>query len=224
MKIKNLITIDGPAASGKSSLSRYLAHRLGWQWLSTGVFYRGVAYMALKQKKHGEKDIAHLVKGGGWRVSLGEEKTCFFYKDEDITGAIYTDEVDEMASQLARFVLVRKALLSHQKNLFTPDLRGGLVAEGRDCGTVIFPQAGLKFYLTAKEEVRAARRSRQRGKQSLKSVMSRQHQRDLQDSSRTSSPLKKPAGAFCMDTGALPFEEMVLKAYKKSCEVFKCIK
>ena len=218
--IRKLITIDGPSASGKSSLSRSLAKKLSWKWLSTGVFYRGLAYLALAQKTEEEKKIANLIDIEDWVVRLAEEKTCFIYKGADITPEVYTERVDELASKLAGFSLVRKALLPYQRDCFQQNNQQGLVAEGRDCGTVVFPFASLKIYLTAADNIRAARRASQRGSLPVDDVIALQKKRDEQDISRADSPLRKPEGAFIIDAGACDFDEMVEKAYKQSCKLF----
>ncbi|MDE0118614.1 MAG: (d)CMP kinase [Bdellovibrionales bacterium] len=218
--LKKLITIDGPSASGKSSLSRSLAKKLSWKWLSTGVFYRGVAYLALSRKIQKEAQIAHLIDTEDWLVCLNEDKTCFIYKGVDITHEVYTESVDEWASTLAGFSLVRKALLPYQRDCFQKNRRQGLVAEGRDCGTVVFPFAGLKIYLTAADHIRAARRTSQRGSLPLEDVITLQKKRDEQDIHRVDSPLRQPEGAFVIDAGAYGFNEMVERAYKKSYKLF----
>ena len=217
-----LITVDGPSASGKSSLSRCLAEKLNWKWVSTGIFYRGMARLALLKGVQTEGKIAELVDKENWSVQLHKDQTCFFHNDEDITGQIYTDEVDEMASLLASFPLVREVLLPHQRLCFNPQ-ELGLVAEGRDCGTVVFPSASLKIYLTADESLRAQRRVQQRRTSTVSHTMSLQRKRDKQDLSREKSPLKEPEGAFYIDTGSCDFEEMVSKAYKRSCDLFRIL-
>lgn len=214
-----LITVDGPAASGKSSLSRFLANKLGWKWLSTGVFYRGLAYLALSKGLKEEEEIVALITLEDWAVQLNEEQTSFIYNGEDITSKIYTEDVDVFASQLAGFPLVRKALLPYQRNCFKQS-REALVAEGRDCGTVVFPSASLKIYLTAKDGIRATRRAHQRGSLTVDHVISLQKQRDEQDIHRVNSPLRQAEGSFIIDSGVCSFNEMVEKAYKKSCEIF----
>lgn len=215
-----LITIDGPVASGKSSLSRDLSKKLAWKWLSTGVFYRGIAYLALSKNIKEEREIANLIEEENWRVQLDEKETRFIYKEKNITSEVYTEKVDSMASRLAGYPLVRKALLPHQKKC-AQDNPQGLVAEGRDCGTVVFPFAGLKIYLKAEDDIRAKRRASQRGSSlPVDDVIALQKERDTQDISRTESPLRQPEGAFIIDTGACSFEDIVEKAYKKSCETF----
>ena len=214
-----LITVDGPSASGKSSLSRSLAEKLSWKWLSTGVFYRGLAYLALLRKVKTEKDTANLINTEDWRILLSDECTRFLHKGQDITKFVYTEEVDDTASRLAKFSLIRKALLPHQRKCFAQN-RPGLVAEGRDCGTVVFPFAGLKIYLTAEDSIRALRRADQRGSLPVDDVRALQKKRDTQDSRRADSPLRRAKGAFIIDTGACGFQEMVEKAYKKSRRLF----
>ena len=214
-----LITVDGPAASGKSSLSCSLASKLGWKWLSTGIFYRGLAYLALSKKIIEEEKIAALINTEHWSVSLDEERTSFIYNGKDITPEAYTDDVDVFASKLAGFPLVRKALLPYQRGCFQENGQG-LVAEGRDCGTVVFPSSSLKIYLTAELGIRAKRRANQRGSLPLDHVITLQKQRDAQDISRADSPLRQPEGALIIDAGVFSFDEMVEKAYKKSCELF----
>ena len=214
-----LITVDGPSASGKSSLSQSLAEKLSWKWLSTGVFYRGLARLSLHRKVKKEKEIAKLIDAEDWRVLLSDEQTLFLHEGKDITKSVYTEEVDDLASRLAGFPLIRKALLPYQRKCFDKNSPGGLVAEGRDCGTVVFPFAELKIYLTAEDNIRAARRAGQRGS-SVDEVMTLQKKRDQQDISRADSPLCQPKGAFIIDTGACNFKEMVEKAYKKSHSLF----
>ena len=218
-KYKKLITVDGPAASGKSSLSRSLANKLGWKWLSTGIFYRGLAFLSLSKKVKKEKAITKLIDTEDWSVSLNKEQSCFIYNKEDITQKVYTEEVDSVASQLAKLPLVRETLLPYQRNCFHENTQG-LIAEGRDCGTVVFPTASLKIYLTAEDDIRARRRAHQRGSLPVDDVINLQKQRDKQDISRKNSPLREPAGAFIIDAGIYSFEEMVDKAYKKACELF----
>ena len=215
-----VITVDGPAASGKSALSQALSSKIGWKWLSTGVFYRGLAFMSLKKKLKDERAIARVVHTEDWSIHLQKKQTCFIYKGENITDRIYTEEVDDFASTLAKLPLVRKALLTFQRDC----LRGngpGLVAEGRDCGTVVFPNALLKIYLTASATIRAKRRSQQRGSLPVGDVIALQNKRDEQDINRADSPLCQPEGAFIMDTGVLQFEEMVDTAYNQFLEIFR---
>jgi len=218
--LKKLITIDGPAASGKGSLSRSLAQKRNWKWLSTGVFYRGLAYLSIEKKAKSEKEITELIHDEDWSVSLDEECTSFIHNGRNITQKIYNDKVDDVASYVARLPLVREYLLPYQRQCFEQNKQIGLVAEGRDCGTIVFPFAGLKIYLTAKDNIRAERRAIQRGFLSVDEVINSQKKRDEQDTNRLNSPLCKPEGAFIIDTGLYSFDEMVKKAYEKSRGLF----
>ncbi len=224
MKAEALITIDGPTASGKSSLGRELAKKLNWKWLSTGVFYRGFAYLSLSKKlerKNMESTIVLWIKEFDWRVCLTDEGTRFVYNEKDITDHMYTNEIDERASEVARFPLVREALLPAQRDCFEENTQG-LVVEGRDCGTAIFPEAPLKIYLWADNQVRAKRRISQRNdKLSLSQVITLHKERDEQDTSREKNPLMEPEGAMIIDTGKENREKMLEKAYKRSIEVFR---
>jgi cytidylate kinase len=203
-----VVTIDGPAASGKSSVSRELAKRLGWQWVSTGSFYRGLAYAAL-QLKISLDDITSLVKlthDPVWSVEMAPERTLVLFKNEDVTDKIAQEEVGNYASKISHYPEVRKALLEAQRNCSSGPQ--GLVAEGRDCGTVVFPTAEAKVYLTANSEHRAARRAAELGRDQ-EDMQKAQKQRDHQDSTRAAAPLAVPENAFVVDTTELNFEEVV---------------
>lgn len=214
-----LITIDGPVASGKTSLSRCLASKLGCDWLSTGVFYRGIAYIALQKKFKQESQLLDLIKTAPWRVQLDTKKTRFIYNKKDITDYIYTDKVDIFASTLASFPLVRESLLSYQRDCFK-NAKIGLVAEGRDCGTVVFPNAGVKIYLEAKDKIRATRRAQQRDGSVLNNVIHSQKERDKKDINRAKSPLRKHPQAFMINSDNLSLDDMVKKAYEYSRKQF----
>ena len=217
--MNNLITIDGPAASGKTSLSRRLAHKLGWSWMSTGVFYRGMAWLSLLKQKNSENDIVELIRNLCWKVQLDKDNTRFIYEGKDIK-EIYSNEVDERASMLARYPAVRKSLRPFQRECYSSEPKG-LVAEGRDCGTVVFPKALLKVYLTANEGIRARRRADQRRDFSFNQVMSLQKKRDKQDIQRKASPLRRPEGALVIDAGQNRLEPTVEQVYKKYQELMK---
>ncbi|MNJ98447.1 Cytidylate kinase [compost metagenome] len=203
-----VITIDGPAASGKSSLSRELARRLGWQWVSTGAFYRGLAYAALQLKVDLDdvKTLTALTHDPVWGVRMDAEKTHVFFKNQDVTEFIAQEEVGNYASKISNYPDVRKALLDVQRNCSAGPQ--GLVAEGRDCGTVVFPTAQAKVYLTANSEHRAARRAAELGRDQDDMVKA-QKERDHQDSTRKVAPMAVPENAFVLDTTELNFEEVV---------------
>jgi cytidylate kinase len=205
-----VITIDGPAASGKSSVSRELARRLGWSWVSTGAFYRGLAFAALQLQIDLDDvpALAELTHNPVWSVGLYDERTRVFFKDQDVTDLIAHEDVGSFASKVSHYPEVRKALLEAQRNCSKGPR--GLVAEGRDCGTVVFPQAEAKVYLTASSEHRAARRAAELGLDQG-DMAKAQKQRDLQDSTRKVAPMAVPEDALIVDTTELNLNEVVDK-------------
>lgn len=205
-----VITIDGPAASGKTSVSREIARKLNIPWVSTGAFYRGLALAAIKQNISLTDKIAlsELATSPIWRVEMTTEKTKVWFNDVDVTDEIAKEEVGNYASQVSHYPEVRTSLLDQQRNCaFVAE---GLVAEGRDCGTVVFPKAEVKIYLTARSENRAQRRAQELGLDE-KDMAQQQKQRDQQDSSRKTAPLQIPEGAFVVDTSELNLAQVLSK-------------
>lgn len=208
MEEKLLITIDGPAASGKTSVSRELAGRWGCSWVSTGAFYRGIAYVALQEKVDlmDEEALVDLIERKDWEVCLNPNKTQFMYKGEDVTDHIYLEEYGGAASKVSQHPKVRKALLEAQREL--PNKVNGLVAEGRDCGSVVFPDADFKVYLTAHSLNRAQRRSKEEGI-GLEETVAVQAKRDQQDKTRSAAPLQVPDNAHVVDTSEMDLQQVV---------------
>lgn len=203
-----IITIDGPSASGKSSVSRELAARQNWKWVSTGAFYRGLAYVA-KAKGLGLSDesrLSDLATSQEWEVRMMPERTEVWMGNENVTDFIYREDVGAIASQISQIPSVRRSLLQAQRDC----ARGlkGLVAEGRDCGTVVFPAAQVKIYLTAHSDSRAERRAREAG-MSLAETKAAQSVRDRQDSTRKSAPLAIPDKAIVVDTSEMDLAAVV---------------
>lgn len=205
-----VITIDGPAASGKSSVSRELAKKLGCEWVSTGAFYRGLAYAAL-QKNIDLDDVlglTELCQSSTWTVKMTQQKTHVFFEGRDVTDLISHEDVGSFASRISHHPEVRKALLQAQRNCAVG--KKYLIAEGRDCGTIVFPQAQVKIYLTADSRHRAARRAAEQGS-SPEQIQQAQKQRDLQDSSRKVAPLQIPENALVIDTSEMTLEQVIEK-------------
>jgi len=205
-----VVTIDGPAASGKSSVSREVAKKMGWAWVSTGAFYRGLAYVALQTQTplQSESELAALANSDIWSVEKDPETTKVMYQGQDVSEHIYKEEVGSAASQISSLPAVRKSLLEAQRAMAKAD--EWLIAEGRDCGTVVFPQAPLKIYLTARSEARAERRAAEQGA-SVQETIEAQKQRDLQDSTRKAAPMQVPDSAEVIDTSTLTLEQVVEK-------------
>lgn len=205
-----VITIDGPAASGKSSVSRELARRLGWQWVSTGAFYRGLAYAAIRLDIDLDdvKSLSELTSNPIWKIHLDSERTKVFFENQDVTDDIAHEDVGNYASKVSHYPEVRKALLNAQRNCGAGSQ--GLVAEGRDCGTVVFPDAAAKVFLTASSEHRAARRATELGLDQG-DMMKAQKQRDHQDSTRKAAPMAVPENALVVDTTELNLSQVVDK-------------
>lgn len=205
-----IVTIDGPSASGKSSVSREVAKLNGWPWVSTGAFYRGLAVVA-RVKKVAPSDSAALAKLASsdvWEVRLKSERTEVYLDGKDITDQVYSEDIGSDASKISQIPEVRKNLLEAQRDC----AHGvdGLVAEGRDCGTVVFPNAQLKIYLTAHAEHRVSRRAKEEGRK-VEETRAAQTQRDHQDSTRTSAPLQVPEGAVVVDTTDMDIPAVVAR-------------
>ena len=203
-----VITIDGPAASGKSSVSRELSRRFCIPWVSTGAFYRGLAYAAIQcEVDLADKEaLTELAMSEVWSVVMTPEKTQVWFKDQDVTELISQENVGNVASKISHYSEVRSSLLDHQRQCAFKER--GLVAEGRDCGTVVFPQAEVKVYLTASSEYRALRRAQELGLDE-KELVVQQKQRDEQDSSRKVAPLQIPLDAFVVDATQMSLNDVV---------------
>jgi cytidylate kinase len=192
-----LIAIDGPAGAGKSTTARALAHRLGFTYLDSGAMYRCVGLLTIEHPDDPPArlaDEAQIELRG--RVVLGER---------DVTEAIRAPEVSEAASRVAADPGVREALVAKQREAIA---EGDWVAEGRDIGTVVAPDAELKVYLTADPAERARRRAAELGADEA-IVLAEQAIRDERDSTRAHSPLQAAPGAVVLDTSGLTVEEVV---------------
>ncbi len=191
-----VVAIDGPAGSGKSTLSRALAARLGLERLDTGAMYRSVAWAVLKQGVDPGDAMAVADVARNLALDVGERVVA---DGTDVTEAIRGPEVSAAVSAIAANPAVRVVMVDRQRQWV--DDHGGGVVEGRDIGSVVLPGADLKLYLDAAPEVRAARRVEE-GAEALA-------RRDRLDSTRAASPLGQPAGAHVIDTGAHSVEEIV---------------
>lgn len=208
-----VITIDGPAASGKSSVSRELAKLLAIPWVSTGAFYRGLAYAAIRTNTDlsDKAALTELAMSDVWKVVMSSERTQVWFRDENITDEISQEKVGNVASQISHYPEVRSSLLDSQRQCALK--ANGLVAEGRDCGTVVFPQAEVKIYLTASSEHRAQRRAQELGMDE-KELVIQQKQRDEQDSTRKVAPLQVPPDALVVDATQLNLSQVVQQVHQ----------
>jgi CMP/dCMP kinase len=191
-----VVAIDGPAASGKSSVARALAGVLGFTYLDSGAMYRAVGLMTLRHGGAASEQARRL------ELDLGERVIA---NGEDVTEAIRAPEVSEAASRVATNEAVRAALVDKQRELLSD---GDWVAEGRDIGTVVAPDAAVKVFLTASPEERARRRAAELGAD-VETVLRDQALRDAQDERRKHSPLVVAPGAIELDTTGLTLDEVV---------------
>jgi CMP/dCMP kinase len=191
-----IVAIDGPAGSGKSTVARALARRLGFTYLDSGAMYRSVG-LAVLERGGEAADVARAIE-----LELGDRIRL---DGRDVTDAIRSPEVSEAASRVAADPEVREALVAKQRWLMS---RGDWVAEGRDIGTVVAPDAEVKVFLTAGEEERARRRAGELGAD-VDTVLAEQALRDERDRSREHSPLGPAPGAVELDTTGLTVDEVV---------------
>jgi cytidylate kinase len=191
-----VLAIDGPAGAGKSSVARAAARELGFTYLDSGAMYRSVALAALERDAPPARLAKTLEIRPGERVLLD---------GRDVTEAIRAPSVSEAASRAAAEPEVRRAMVALQRRMLS---NGDWVAEGRDIGTVVSPDAEVKVFLTASPAERARRRAAELGADP-DTVLAEQALRDQRDRERTHSPLKPAAGAVVLDTTGLSFEEVV---------------
>jgi CMP/dCMP kinase len=208
-----VVAIDGPAGAGKSTVARELAHRLGYTLVDTGALYRGVA-LAAKERGIAWDDGPSL---GGLAASLqlgfvtaADGEPRLLLDGRDVSAEIRTPELAMGASDVSKHSQVRDALLALQRLL---GAQGGVVLEGRDIGTVVFPDAKAKIFLTASAERRATRRVRDQESRGIQSdaetTLQEIRARDAQDQSRPIAPLKPATDSIVVDTTDLEFDQVV---------------
>ena len=208
---KLLITIDGPAGAGKTTVSRALADRLGYRYIDTGALYRGVALAAKIQgvDPRDDEGLKRLCKGIDLNFVKLEGGLGLFLDGENISDRIRTPEITMMASAVSANPIVREFLLGLQKDL---GREKAAVFEGRDMGTVVFPQADLKFFLDASTRARARRRyeeQKSKNSQTLDEVERDIQRRDHNDSTRDVAPLKPAADAIIIDSTEMDVDQVV---------------
>ncbi|MFQ5587569.1 MAG: (d)CMP kinase [Nitrospiria bacterium] len=214
LRQKQVITIDGPAGAGKSSAARLLSERLGYLYLDTGALYRALAWKII-QKKIGLDDaskIASFCRPLDIQLLINGARNEVWVDAEHVTPFLRSPEVSHVASVIAAMPAVRDKLLSVQREI---GAQGGVVAEGRDTGTVVFPNADIKFFLDANPAVRGNRRHKDLLEQGILNDLSKTKQdlerRDHQDRNRSVAPLSKDKAAIVIDSTALSLTEVVEK-------------
>ncbi|MBT3247286.1 MAG: (d)CMP kinase [Actinobacteria bacterium] len=200
-----VIAIDGPAGSGKSTVAKAVAARLGLAYLDTGAMYRAVAFAALS----GGLNLADAdaVLAVAQTLDLQLDQSSCVVNGVDATEAIRGTEVTQAVSVVAALPAVRAEMVQRQRQ-WAQDRNGG-VMEGRDIGSVVFPDAALKIYLTASEEVRAQRRAAEAGGEDVAAVAADLGRRDEVDSQRKASPLVEAEGSVVVDTSAMTIDQVV---------------
>ncbi len=218
-----IVAIDGPAGAGKSTVARQLARRLGFTIIDTGAIYRSVALAAQRAGISWEDDngLARLLDAGLGLTFQGER---VLLRGEDVTEAIRTPEISRGASVVSARPVVRQKLLQLQRDLGRAAPRGA-VLEGRDIGTVVFPDADVKFFLTASDEARAQRRHAELNEKGLSvplpEVLADQRRRDKDDTERAIAPLRAAVDAVVVDTTGFDLEQVVERCFREASHRLK---
>ena len=218
-----IIAVDGPGGAGKGTVCRRVAAKLGWHLLDSGSLYRITAYAALHRgiALHESAAVADIARTLDVRFIDGAEDVSVIFEETDITSLIRTEKAGESASIVAADSAVRAALIDRQRGFAQPP---GLVADGRDMGSVVFPAAGLKVFLTASVAERARRRYKQlkdKGMDvSLPALAKDMAERDRRDSQRAVAPLRASAEARVLDSTQLDISEVVDLVISWASEVY----
>ncbi|QVL57924.1 MAG: (d)CMP kinase [Simkaniaceae bacterium] len=208
-----IITIDGPAGTGKSTTARRLADEIGFTYFDTGALYRAISWQILEAgiSYQDEEALSKLLKTFTFRIQLNNGDIRYLVGNEDVTEVIRSKEVTAIVSEVAALKKVRDALKPLQDNV---SKEIDVVFEGRDLGTVVFPHAQLKFFLTARPETRAKRRYHELVQRfpnqtfSYETILKEIEERDAYDSEREHAPLKQAKDAILIDTSELTIEEV----------------
>jgi len=215
-RLPNPIAIDGPAASGKTTVGRALAERLGYRFLDTGMTYRALTLVALRRKVPATDEAACVAIAESMDLRFEPDGSRVALGDEDVTDAVRSPEVEANVSAYSALPRVREVMVRLQRQ-FTEG--GAAVLAGRDIGTVVLPSAPLKFYLEASEEARAKRRSLQAGTWGVQQQVAEAQRdiagRDRIDASRAASPLMAAPDAIVIDTTDLTLDQLIAMVEEK---------
>jgi len=220
--VKNIITIDGPGGVGKGTLAFSLAKKLNWNVLDSGLIYRLIGYLFLKEGiDTSKKIISYINKSKIQLITNLNAGICEIELNDKVLGKeLRNENIASKASELAKEKEIRNAIIKIQRNAYDP--KKGLIADGRDMGTIIFPEAVLKVFLQASPEVRAERRANQLKEKGMSVIMhdllKQIQQRDEEDINRKISPLKPADDSLVIDTSNLSIkevEEKVMENFKK---------
>ena len=220
--VKNIITIDGPSGVGKGTLAFSLAERLGWNVLDSGLLYRLVGYLSFKDGLETIQEIVKFLENSKIKLITNlSESICEIELNDKILGKeLRNENIASRASELAKEAEIRNAIIKIQRDAYA--FEKGLIADGRDMGTIIFPEAALKVFLQASPEVRAERRANQLKEKGMSVIMhdllEQIQQRDEEDINRKISPLKPADDSLVIDTSNLSIEEVekrVMENFKR---------
>jgi len=208
-----IVAVDGPAGSGKSSICHKVAESIGWNYINTGALYRAVGLLAIRLNidLENETRLADLVDEVAPYLCWNHKTKDLFYKDDNLTDFLLSEETGYAASKIARSAVIRERLLPVQRNMTLIAEKGALV-DGRDIGTVVFPEADLKVFLTASLEERSRRRLSQLGAKegsNIEDIKEGISRRDQRDEDRDVAPLKQAPDAIVLDTSNINFDETV---------------
>jgi len=223
---KIIIAIDGTSSTGKSSIAKKLASKIGYTYIDTGAMYRAVTFLALKNNVFmpdgtiNEELLESLLKEAKieFRLNATTNQSETYLNGENIERDIRGMEVSSHVSPIATIPFVRQQLVLQQQSM---GKTGGIVMDGRDIGTVVFPQAEMKIFMTASPEVRAQRRYKELQEKGIPAsyddILKNIHERDYIDSHRTVAPLKQADDAYLMDNSYMTFDEemdVLMKIFK----------
>jgi len=203
-----VVAIDGTSGSGKTTTARKVSKLLGWLYLDTGATYRAVAYFVLRRgvNPNDEEKVTQILDELNIEIEKVNNEQRTIVNGEDISNKLRTDEVNKAVTPVSKMKAVRRFLVGIQRKIVDDN---NAIIEGRDIGTVVFPDANLKFYMNADVGIRAKRRGLQDSKENLEEVEKDLKRRDYHDSTRKESPLKEADDAYLLDTSSLSIDEQV---------------